>query len=77
MIGLIRRALDRRREIRQTVEQLITQMGGGAWKHARERADSAQTPQERARWRKIQARIEAHDDRTARMTVRKRRRARV
>lgn len=77
MIGMIRRALDRRRVIRETAEELITRMGAGAWKHARERASAAQTPEERVRWRRIQARIEAHDDRTARMSVRKRRRAQV
>ena len=77
MIGMIRRAVDRRRAIRETAEELITRMGAGAWRQARERAGAGQTPEGRARWRKIQARIEAHDDRTARMSVRKRRRAQV
>lgn len=71
MIGLVRRALDGRREVRETVERLVAGMGAGAWKHARERASAAPTPQERAKWRKVQARIEALDDRTARMSLRK------
>lgn len=77
MIGMVRRALKRRRAIRETVARLIEQMEVGAWSHARDRAFSAQSPEDRAFWRRVQARIEAHDDRTARATVRRRRRART
>ncbi len=72
MIGVLRRALERRRAVRMMVEQLVAQMGAGAWKHARERASSAQTAEERIRWRMVQDRIEAMDDRSARLTARKR-----
>lgn len=75
MIGWIRRALDRRRAVRETAARLLEQMGNAAWKHARDQADIAKLPADRAFWRKVQSRIEAHDDRKTRISVRRRRRA--
>jgi hypothetical protein len=72
MIGLLTRAFERRREIRATVERLIEQMQEGAWKHARDRLFSAPTPADRAFWHEVMRRIEAHDDRLARTSVRRR-----
>jgi hypothetical protein len=73
MINMVRRALERRRAIRETVDRLIEQLDAGAWKHARDRTFAAGTRDDLAFWRQVQARIEAHDDRTARASVRRKR----
>jgi len=74
MMGFVTRVLERRRAIRETVTRLREQMEAGAWAHARDRAYSAATPDDEAFWRKVQVRIEALDDHTTRMSVRRRRR---
>jgi hypothetical protein len=72
MIDIVKRALARRRAIRDTVQRLIDQMAEGAWAHARDRAFASQTQEDRTFWHKVQGRIEAHDDRTTRMSIRRR-----
>jgi hypothetical protein len=75
MFGFITRAFARRREIRDTVQRLIDQMEKGAWSHARDRVFSSQTHEDRKFWRRVQASIEAHDDRISRTSARRRARS--
>lgn len=72
MIGMIRRALDRRRATREMMERLTEQLGAGAWKHARDRANAAATGEDRAFWRGVLAHTEARDDLAARTSVARR-----
>ncbi len=72
MIGMIRRAIERRRATREMVERLTEQLEAGAWKHARDRANAVATGEDRAFWRGVLAHIEARDDFAARTSVARR-----
>jgi hypothetical protein len=50
-------------------------MEKGAWSHARDRVFSSQTHEDRKFWRRVQASIEAHDDRISRTSARRRARS--
>ena len=76
MIARIRRAIDRRRSLKQTVREMMERNEVGAWSLAKERAHNATDGEERAFWNGVVSRIETLEDRKGMKHRAKRRPAR-